>query len=114
MIKIPSNRNKNKKCIATKHAYDRAKQRLGWKKSVLEKMMGRAIEQGFEHGQTKGRLKKHLNQLWKDYRICNNMRIHGEVLFVFKDNLLITVYRLDNKYISSLSYLRDGEPGPSA
>lgn len=104
MSQSPS--TKSEKCIATDHAYTRAKERLGWKKRVLEKMMRKAFDQGVKHSQTKGRLRKYLNQLWLDYRTCNNVRIYGENIFFFKNNLLITVYRLDNRYIKHLTYLR--------
>ena len=45
-------------CIATEHAYDRAKERLNWKSKVLDKMMQKAYEEGIQHKDTKGSLKR--------------------------------------------------------
>lgn len=97
---------KSQNCIATKHAYQRAKERLGWKKRVLDKMMEKAYAEGFQHADTNGAFRKYLNHLWTRYRNCENVRIYGENIFFFSQNVLITVYRLDNQYIKHLDYMR--------
>jgi len=93
-------------CIATKHAYKRAKERLGWKKKVLDKMMLKAFDHGIRHKDAKGSFRKYLNKLWLEHKFCNNVRVYGENIFFFKNNLLITLYRIDNRYRKHLSYLR--------
>ena len=42
----------------TDHAYERAKERLSWKTSVLEKMAEKAYNDGICHKDTKGSLNK--------------------------------------------------------
>lgn len=94
-------------CIATNHAYKRAKERLSWKKSALNRMMKRAFVKGIKHSDTKGQLNKYitdkyLNGLYFNKKPANNPRIYGENIYFFNDNLLITVYRLPNKVIKLL------------
>ena len=83
--------------IITNHAYDMAKRRIGWNKSALEKMSSKAYVEGITHSQTKGRLKRFLDSKFLSYRKATNMRIYGEVLFIFVGNKLITLYTLTNE-----------------
>lgn len=91
-------------CIATKHAYERAKDRFGWKSNVLDKMMLKAFNEGIEHKDTKGRLNRYISKLWFEHKKANNVRIYGENIFFFHDEVLITLYRLENSLIKHLSY----------
>ena len=93
-------------CIATEHAYNRAKERLNWKAKVLDKMMQKAYEEGIQHKDTKGSLKRYITKLWFKYKFCNNVRIYGENIYFFCDQKLITLYRLDQKMIKHLQYCR--------
>lgn len=43
------NLTENTCCISTKHAYEKAKERLGWKQKVLDKMMVKAFDKGIKH-----------------------------------------------------------------
>lgn len=89
--------------IATKHAYKRAKERLGWKKPVLDKMMIKALEEGLTHSQSKSKLNKYISKLWFTYKTANNCRIYGENIFLFNNNVLITVYRVPNELIKYIT-----------
>lgn len=93
-------------CIATEHAYEKAKERLGWKRKVLDKMMVKAFDEGIKHSDTKGSLNKYITKLWFKYRTANNIRIYGENVYFFCGETLITLYRLDNKMIKHLQYYR--------
>lgn len=82
------------KTNVTEHAFDRAKERLKWKSSVLQKESEKAYEYGITHSDTKGSLNKYITKLWFDYKQANNIRILGENIFIFRDNILITVYQM--------------------
>lgn len=89
--------------IATKHAYTRAKQRLGWPKSALNNMMPIAFAKGVTHASAKGKLSKFITKKWLENKRANNIRIYGEVVYFFHDNVLITMYQINNylkKYVS--------------
>lgn len=86
----------------TGHAYDRAKERLSLSRDAFVRQAEKAYESGIAHSQTKGNLKKFMTKLWLQYKKANNMRIYGEVIYLFHDNTLITVYQLPfnlRKYI---------------
>ena len=82
------------KAEATKHAYQRAKERLSWKKRTLDRMMQKALDEGITHADTVGRLNDYITSIWKQYERANNIRIYGENIYLFRFNKLITLYRL--------------------
>ncbi|MEM1327365.1 MAG: hypothetical protein AAGI23_15485 [Bacteroidota bacterium] len=88
--------------VATDHAYQRAKERLGWKRKTLDRMMSKAFKEGYTHGQTKSKLQKYITKLWFEHKHANNTRIYGEVIYFFSDNVLITLYQLDRKLLKCL------------
>lgn len=95
-------------CIATEHAYYRAKERFGWNHKVLDKMMGKAFNEGIAHGDTKGTLNRYVTKLWFSHKFCNNIRIYGEVIFFFAKNELITLYQIEPKLRKHLKTNKDG------
>lgn len=84
--------------IITNHAYERARERLRWSPSVLDKMAEKAFNEGVRHSDTKGALNKYITKLWFDYKQCNNIRIHGENMFFFAGETLITLYQMPNHF----------------
>lgn len=90
------------KVIVTKHAYDRAKERFKWNTKTVNKMALKALKEGTEHHETKGKFKKYISSLWARNEVCNNIRIYGENLYLFTDNILITLYRCPQEYIKYL------------
>lgn len=82
----------------TNHAYERAKERLRWSPTVLDKMAEKAFHDGVRHSDTKGSLNRFITSIWFDYKNCNNIRIHGENMFFFAGETLITLYQLPNNF----------------
>lgn len=81
----------------TTHAIERANERLQWKEPVLEKMATKAFTEGVDVGSAKGHLKKYIqSQFKKEGGVANKIRIHGEIVFIFNDNLLITLFQIPN------------------
>lgn len=80
----------------TEHAYQRAKERLGFGRAAVDKMASKAFYDGVVHKQAKGRLKKYFDRLYFEYRTANNIRVYGENVFLFSGQTLITVYQLPN------------------
>lgn len=93
-------------CVATSHAYDRAKERLGWSTHVLDKMMQKAFVFGAQHKDTKGTLNRYITGLWFAHRNSNNVRIYGEVIYFFAGQTLITLYHLKPQLRKHLTHLR--------
>ena len=88
----------------TDHAYDRAKERLSWKHSVLDKMAEKAFLEGVTHKDTKSHLSKYITKIWFQHRTANNVRIYGENIYLFHNNTLITIYQLPNNLRKCVKY----------
>ncbi|MEM1327366.1 MAG: hypothetical protein AAGI23_15490 [Bacteroidota bacterium] len=86
----------------TKHAYKRAKERLGWSRKALDRMLSIIHEYGFTRHEAKGELKKYMLKQRRKYKSKAYARVYGEVIYFFRDRSLITLYRLDNEYIKYL------------
>jgi hypothetical protein len=82
--------------IITDHAYDRAKERFSLSRKALLRISVRAFNEGVKHSDTTGRLNKYISGVWNEYKTADNIRIYGEILFLFVSNRLITVYQIPN------------------
>ncbi len=85
-----------KSIVVTKHAEQRAKKRLNWKRTVLQKMANRAYNNGISHSETTGALKRYISKLWHEKKSVNNTRIYGDNIYLFCGKTLVTLYRLDD------------------
>lgn len=90
----------------TDHAYDRAKERLSWKPGVLDKMTEKAYLEGIKHKDTKGQLNKYITKIWFKHKNANNIRIYGENIYLFCDNILVTVYQLPGNLRQYIKHCR--------
>ena len=92
---MPSNTNiHSPEVVLTHHACKRARERLSWNHSTLERMSGRAFELGLKTNNTGGRLKRYLDGVWDNHKEANDLRLYGETLFVFSNHRLITIWHL--------------------
>ena len=78
----------------TKHAIERAKERLGWNADAVSRMAVKAFNEGIQHSETSGRLNKYFTMLYFKETNANNIRIYGEHVFLFCENRLVTVLQL--------------------
>lgn len=81
----------------TEHAFDRAKERLGLNEAAFKKIVLRAWLDGIKHKDTKGTLNQYITKLYMRYKNANNIRIYGEVVYVFSNQTLITVYQVPSE-----------------
>lgn len=87
----------NKDVFITEHAYYRARERLSLKKESLDRLAKCAYFDGIKHSDTTGSLNRYITKQYMKRRKANNVRIHGEVVFLFDNNKLITLYQLPLK-----------------
>lgn len=81
----------------TGHADDRMKERLGLPRSARPGAAQRAFEQGKTHADAKGSLKRYLDRCWLSHRVANNVRLHAEHIWFFRDTTLITLYEIPKR-----------------
>ena len=80
--------------MVTHHARERISKRIGVGKSNAESVAKKALERGLTHSDAKGRLKKYMDGLFLSHRTANNMRIYSQKVFLFRNDILITVLPL--------------------
>lgn len=86
----------------TEHAFEKGKERLSLNKKSLEKLANLAFDKGLKHADMKAYLKKYIDKMYFRNKKANNVRVYGEVLFIFVEDRLVTLYQLPNnlkKYI---------------
>jgi hypothetical protein len=87
-----------KDIIITKHAYKRAKERMGVNKNALNRIAKRAFEKGLKQSDVNGKIKEVFEILYNTEKTANNIRIYGEFIYIFADNRLLTVIQVNNEY----------------
>ena len=89
----------------TYHGEARMKERAGIGKSAkkIERMAKNALERGCAHKNTKGALRRYLDDKFNVYGQGNNMRVYAGQLFIFEEERLITVYPLPSKFQNNIT-----------
>lgn len=75
----------------SQHAHKRMKERCGFNKKSQERMARKAFDEGITHKQTKGRLNKWITSLFFKNCNANNIRIYGDMAYIFAEETLVTV-----------------------
>ena len=82
----------------TNHAAQRTKERVGIPKRISEKNANKALQLGIRHNETSGSLHKYITALYLKQRTANNVRIYCGNVYIFHDEILITILTLPQKY----------------
>lgn len=76
----------------TKHAINRARDRLSLTERSLQRLSEKAFLDGIKHADTKGKLNRFINRKYLNNPAATNIRIYGEVIFFFSsDYTLMTL-----------------------
>lgn len=87
----------------TKHAFNRAKERYGLNKKSFKRLAEKAYDLGKRQNDLKGKLKKYVSYLAKEYKSVPIL--YGSFLYFFKNDRLITTYQLPSEFIKYLQIL---------
>lgn len=82
----------------TRHARQRTKQRVGLSKRLADQNARKALEKGICHKNTRGSLNRYLTKVYFSNPAANNIRIYCENVYIFKGQMLITVWQLPPEY----------------
>lgn len=82
----------------SKHAEKRLKERNGWNKKTQLRMMKKVIDNGKRGDEIKGTYKQIVKRV-KDKYPAQEHIVYGDMLYIFNDKLLITVYYLKDNII---------------
>ena len=84
--------------VVTAHAQKRTKERVGLPKRAVEKNAERALREGITHAETSGSLRRYMDSLFLTKRTANQLRIYCGNVYLFCNDVLITVVPLPQKY----------------
>ena len=88
--------------ILTKHSISRLQQRCGVSKKNASKVAKRAFRTGITHAETHGELHRFLDSIYLSQKKGTNMRIYGNAVYVFKEDVLITVIRIPDNLLTEI------------
>lgn len=86
----------------TRHAEQRIRERMGLNKKSIERMAQKAYDNGIKHSETKGRLRKYITKVYFQNENANNIRLYGNMLYIFSNERLITVFYLPRDLTKNL------------
>lgn len=78
----------------TQHAEQRLRERCGFNRKTSERMAKRAFDNGIPHCKTKGQLNKWITSLYMKNKNANNIRLYGDMVYIFCDGTLVTVMHI--------------------
>lgn len=84
---------------ATNHAYERARERLTWKKHTVDRMLEKVVTTGLSEKQVTGKLLVFMKSKRDRNEPSASNRIFGQHLFIFYDKTLVTIFRVPNRYL---------------
>lgn len=88
----------------TAHAKKRLKERCGINKNSAARMAERAFTEGISFDNAGELLQKYISSVYlKHDKMCNNLRIYGNTVYVFDNRTLITVYSIPQNILSEVN-----------
>jgi hypothetical protein len=88
----------------TAHAHRRIRKRCGKSMDRLAKI---AFEKGLTHTETAGPLRSYIDSLYLYNGTANNIRLYGDKIYIFCNEILVTVYDTPLRFRSIVNKLMD-------
>lgn len=85
----------------TYHGERRMRERLGIPRSAVKKTTEKALKYGVTVGETYGPFRNYLEHLYLTYGTANNIRAYNHHVYVFAENVLITILNIPTKYVDA-------------
>lgn len=92
----------------TRHARMRSKERFGIKGKAAERLAERALLVGLSRSDVTGKLARYFDELYARHKKGNNIRVYAGKIFVFHDDVLLTVMPLPESLIKVVAEIRRG------
>ena len=89
--------------IVTRHAKQRLKERSGLNKKSVQRIAEKAYINGICHNETKGQLNKWIAGVYFKNSDANNIRVYGDKLYLFHDEILITVLQIPHRFTNNMA-----------
>lgn len=89
----------------SKHGRNRMRVRCGIHEGDIKKVSRKAYRKGITHSETIGDLHRYLDEIYLKHRNANNLRIYGDVIYLFRNDKLITALKMPDNLIKRRSEL---------
>ena len=89
----------------TMHAKERIHERCGIKLKSTERLARIAYEKGLTHADTAGFLNGYLTSLYFFNGTANNIRLYGDKIYIFCNDVLVTVYDTPKRFQNTVNKL---------
>jgi hypothetical protein len=93
----------------TNHAESRGKDRMGLNKKAIKRIAEKSLTKGLKHSDFKGSFKRYLDGIYLRHGTANNMRIFNNEVFIFKEDILITILDIPYKYHKVIEQVKERE-----
>lgn len=80
----------------SQHTYERAQERYSLNRKSFTRLVQKAFEQGKRQNDLKGKFKRYVSYLAKEYK--STPVVFGEFLFFFYGEKLITTYQVEREF----------------
>jgi len=90
--------------LLTIHGEQRIRDRIG--KKIKPNISNEALNNGISHYEITGSLRRYIDSLYLRNKKANNIKIYNYNIFLFSDNILITVLNLPNKYKGTVDNIK--------
>ena len=87
------------------HAKERIRERCGIKLKSTERLARIAYEKGLTHADTAGFLNGYLTSLYFFNGTANNIRLDGDKIYIFCNDVLVTVYDTPKRFQNTVNKL---------
>lgn len=91
----------------SKHAYNRAKQRMGLNKKGFTSFCNKAIKANVHLGQTYGRLRKYLYAQILAYKYKAKVLLQDDYILVINEQTIVTVYKAPNNLQPTSQFIQE-------
>ena len=101
----------------TDHGCKRIRSRCGASKKAAGKIAEDAFKNGITHAETTGSLNRYITSLYFHNKTANNIRVFNDKVFIFSNEVLITVLNLPKRYhkiVKKIENRRQPESGAFA
>lgn len=82
----------------SKHGCKRARERLGLPKEAVKRNAEKALKYGIERTDASGPFRRYLDFLYFDYGTANNLRVYNRYIYIFCNEVLVTIMCVPRKY----------------
>ena len=87
----------------TAHAKHRAIKRCGIKGKGVDRLARIAFENGLTHADVSGSLKGYITSLYNFNGQANNIRMYGDKIYIFCNDVLVTVYDTPRRFQNTVN-----------